>query len=489
MPLRTAQQYIDSLRDGRAVYYRGRRVPDVTVHPALRLAVEHAATDYRLAEYPAQRELAVARDPETGGEFSRYYAFPRSGEDLLARSRLIETATRLGATLVVLIKEIGTDALFALHLVARELADGAVGAPHPEYLERVRAFYRHCRDRDLALAVAQTDVKGDRSLGPAEQEHPDYYVRVVERRPGGIVVRGAKAHTSVAANANELLVLPTRAMREADRDYAVAFALPIATPGLRLVVSPYGDGEKREFEHPISARRKMPETLTLFDDVFVPAERVFLDGEWAAAGLLAHRFVQFHRFTAVSYKLALVDALVGTAALLADVNGLERAGHVREKLTWLIAYAETLRALTAQAAAQCDAGNGLGIAVPDPLLTNIAKLHFAGGYHAAVARVQEIAGGLLATAPGAEDWEDPELGPVLRRYLGGRTGVGAEERMRAMHLAQDLTASEYGGYQEVLAIHAEGSIEAEKLAILRGYDLAAAKAYARELAGLGGPPG
>jgi aromatic ring hydroxylase len=228
----------------------------------------------------------------------------------------------------------------------------------------------------------------------------------------------------------------------------------------------------------------MIETLTVFDDVHVPAERVFLDGDWRAAGLLAHTFVQFHRFTAVSYKLALVDALVGAAALLAELNGLEKVTHVRDKLTWLIAYAETLRALVAQAAVQCSTDNSLGLAMPNTLLTNIAKLHFAGQYHQAVARVQEIAGGLIATAPAAEDWQREELAPLLRRYLSGRRGTSAEERVRAMHLVQDLTASDYGGYQETLAIHAEGSIEAEKLAIFRGYDLAAARDYARLLAGI-----
>src|SRR5205823_2786671 len=158
---------------------------------------------------------------------------------LLARSRLIETATRLGGTLVVLIKEIGTDALFGLTLVAHEM-DRRLGT---RYGARVARFLEHCADEDLALAVAQTDVKGDRSLGPAEQAargHPDAYLRIVERRSDGIVVRGAKAHTSVATNANEVIVLPTRAMGEADVDYAVAFAIPVDTPGLKLVASPHG---------------------------------------------------------------------------------------------------------------------------------------------------------------------------------------------------------------------------------------------------------
>lgn len=480
MALRSAEEYVRSLQDGRAVYYRGERVADVTRHPVFRTAIDHASVDYRMAEMPDYRELAVVRDA-AGRETSRYYALPRDSADLHARSRLIDAATRLGGTLVVLIKEIGTDALFGLHLVAQEVDS----RQQSRYLDRVRAFYERCRDGDLAIAVAQTDVKGDRSLGPSDQEHPDYYVRVVGRDSRGIVVRGAKVHTSVSVNANELIVLPTRALREADKDYAVAFAVPLNAPGLTMVASPYGDSEKRPWEHPISARHKMVETLTIFDDVHVPDERVFLDGEWQAAGLLASTFVQFHRFTAVSYKLALVDAFVGVAALLAELNGIEKVTHVREKLTWLIAYAETLRALVAQAAANCDTSNPLGIAIPNTLLTNVAKLHFAGSYHEAVAKVQEIAGGLLVTAPAAEDWENPDLGPKLRRYLGGRAGVPADLRARVMHLAQDLTASEYGGYQEVLAIHAEGSIEAEKLTIFRHYDVAAAKEYARHLAAPG----
>ena len=478
MPLRTPQQYLESLRDGRRVFYRGQRVEDVTRHPVIGVAARHAAIDYEMAEGEAFRDLAVVDGR------SRYYAVPRNADDLLARSKLIEEATRLGGTLVVLIKEIGTDALFGLTLVCAEV-DKRLGTG---YLERVRAFHERCATADLALAVAQTDVKGDRGLSPSEQAakcHPDAYLRVVERRPDGIVVRGCKAHTSVSTNANEIIVLPTRAMAEADADYAVAFAVPADAPGLTMIASPHGGtvAEKNAFEHPISAQHKMMETLTVFDDVFVPNERVFLAGEWQAAGPLALTFVEFHRFTAVSYKLPLVDALVGTALLLAEYNGIERAGHVRDKLAWLIAYAEGLRALTETAARRCRV-QGPGVAVPDPMTVNTAKLHFASNYHQAVARVQDIAGGLLVTYPAEEDLRSAELGPLVRRYLGGKLGVDVEARLRAINLAADLTASDFGAYQEVLAVHAEGSIEAEKLTILRNYDAPAARAYARRLAGI-----
>lgn len=477
MPLRTPAQYRASLRDGRRVFFRGQQVADVTEHPVIKTAIEHAAIDYAMSESAEYRDLALVE--QEGGVCSRYYALPETAEDLLQRSRLIEEATRLGGTLVTLIKEIGSDALFGLRMVCHEVDRRA----STEYSERVRDFHTRCRDQDLALAVAQTDVKGDRSLGPAEQEHPDYYVRIVDKRPDGIVVRGAKVHTSVSVNANEIIVLPTRNLTEADADYAVAFAVPANAPGLTMLVSPYGDGKKESFERPISSRHKMMETLTIFEDVLVPWERVFLCGEWQAAGPLARAFVEYHRFTAISYKLPLVDALVGSAYLMAELNGIAQASHVREKITWLVCYAETLRQLTHMAAYGCKAVEP-GQVVPDPMIVNITKLHFASNYHQAVAYVQDIAGGLLVTGPGAEDWENPELRPYLERYFGGKKGVSAETRLRAMNMVSDLTASDFGGYQEVLAIHAEGSIEAEKLTIFRSYDAESAVAYARELAGL-----
>lgn len=468
--LRTPDQYIASLRDERRVYYRGEQVADVTAHPVLGKAVDHAALDYRMSHDPRFRELAVT---ESG--HSRYFKLPVSVDDLLKRSALIEAATREGRTLVVLIKEIGTDALFALTQLSARLGEPAA--------TRVRTYFEQCRDQDLAMAVAQTDVKGDRALSPSQQPNPDAYLRVVERRSEGIVVRGAKVHTSVSVNANELIVLPTRAMRQEDEDYAVAFAIPIDTPGLTLIASPYLSVRgKSALEFPLSAERKMVETMTLFDDVFVPWDRVFLCGEWQLAGDLATGFVEFHRFTAISYKLPLVDALVGAALLAAKANGLERASHVRDKLSWLISYAETLRALTHHAAER--ASLVAGLAVPDTLLVNIAKLQFAQGLHTAFQHVQDIAGGLLVTYPAPEDLDHPAYGAAVRKYLSGAEGFDGTERLRVFNLISDLTTGEFGGYQAVLAVHAEGSIEAEKLTILKQYPRELALRYARWLAGL-----
>ncbi|MCY3887918.1 MAG: gamma-aminobutyrate dehydratase [Chloroflexi bacterium] len=458
MPLKTRQEYVASLRDGREVWFRGARVDDVTTHPVMRIATDHAAIDYRMAEDPAYRDLAVIH--EDGREFSRFYKIPRDADDLLKRSQLIEAGTTEGDTLVILIKEIGTDAIFALFAVT-SLMDGP-------YAERVRAFYEYCRDNDLAVAVAQTDVKGDRRKRPSEQADPDLYLRVIDRRDDGVVVRGAKVHTSASTQAHEIVVLPTRAMGAGEEDWSIAFALPVNTPGLRLIASPYGDGDHRPGERPVASRHKMMETITIFDDVFIPNDRIFLNGEREAAGQLALTFVEYHRFTAVSYKLPLLDALNGAAALIADANGIVGAGHVRDKFVALISYAETVRGLTQLAAQRCISKPNHQVA-PDPMTVNLAKSHFAHGYHEAVQHVQELAGGLLVTGPGDEDWASEELRPFLSKYLAGRKGIGGEQRIRMMNFIRDLTSSDYGAYQEVLAIHAEGSLEAEKLQIFRAY--------------------
>jgi aromatic ring hydroxylase len=232
----------------------------------------------------------------------------------------------------------------------------------------------------------------------------------------------------------------------------------------------------------VSSRHKIADTLTVFDDVFVPSERVFLCGETPYAGALALGFVEYHRFTAISYKLPLLDLMIGCAMLAAEANGIEKAAHVREKLSRLIAYRETVRALTVAAAHECTTKAGL--AVPNTTVTNIAKQYFAENYHAMVQRVQDIAGGLLVTMPSEADWKNPETKHYVEQYLGGKRGFGSINRLKLFNLIRDYFASDFGGYHELLAIHAEGSLEAQKITILRGFDAAGAKAFAADCANL-----
>jgi len=471
MALRTAAEYLAGLNDAREIYYRGERVRNVVGHPELGIAARHAAIDFEMAHNPIYRDLAVHR--AGSDEYSAYYRVPRNVQDLLSRSKLIEAGTAEGATLVLLIKEIGTDALFALKRVLGRTGEA-------ESIQRIENFYTHCRDHDLAMAVAQTDVKGDRGKRPSEQSDPDMYVRVVEKRADGIIVCGAKIHTSCTPYVDEVIVLPSRSMGPGDEAWSLAFAVPVATPGLRLYASDYLHGADDPFTRPISTKHKMVETLTVFDHVFVPWDRVFYVDRPGLAGATALTFVEFHRFTAVSYKLPLLDAIVGAGIAIAKANGIDRAGHVRDKLTWLGGYAETVRGLTELAALRCKVENG--VAYPDVFTTNMAKWTFAREFHQAIETLQDLAGGLLVTGPGGMDWNSPEIRPVLEKYLPG--AWAADRRMAVMNLISDLTTRLYGGYQAVLAVHAEGSIEAEKMAMFRAYDPTRSVNFAMRLAGL-----
>jgi aromatic ring hydroxylase len=466
--MRTAEQYLASINDGRTIWYRGQQVADQMQVEELRVAAEHGAADFAFAR--EQPELFAAKDPDTGQDYSAFFRVPRSADDIHHRSRMIEVGTAEGATIVPLIKEIGTDGIFAMLRVLEG-----------EGREKAEAFWQRCRDEDLALALAQTDVKGDRSKPPHQQADPDLYLHVVDEDADGITVRGAKVHTTNTCHANELLVFPTRAMGADDADYAVAFAISVDTPGLTLYASSFNGREGNDFEFPISATHKDVETLTVFNDVKVPWERVFLYKEPEKAGPLALTFVEYHRFTAVSYKLPLVDLMVGAAAQIAEMNGTIRAGHIKDKLTHLIAYAETVRGLTEMAANRTRIG-AHDIAYPDPMTTNLAKFTFATGYHEHVEMLQDVAGGLLVTGPSGDDWDSPDVRPVLEKYF--QAASPAEPRLRMMHLISDLTARDLGGWHAVLAVHAEGSVEAEKMQILRSYDARGATAYARKLAGL-----
>jgi 4-hydroxybutyryl-CoA dehydratase/vinylacetyl-CoA-Delta-isomerase len=465
MALRTVDEYRSGLADGRSVFYRGQRIKDVVGEPELKLAVDHSALCYQIAE--SHPELAVAE--ANGEQISAFYKLPRSRDDLIQRGALIEEVSRQGGGTIVL-KEVGSDAMFAL-----------IRATTGQGLENAHAFFeRVCRD-DLAVAVAQTDVKGDRSLPPTGQADPDLYLHIVAEDADTITVRGAKSHTSFSANADELIVLPTRAMGAGDAEYAVSFAIPIDTAGLNLYVSPYSAGKRNDFDFPLSSRHKLLESLTVFDDVRVPKDRVFLNRQPELAGPLALAFVDYHRFTAINYKLPLLDILVGAAILVAEANGISKAAHVRAKVTELITYAETVRGLAELAALRSRPADQ-GVQQPDPLAVNMAKYHFAHGYRNATSTLIDLSGGILVTGPGFEDWSNPEIRAVLEKYYAA--AVPAERRLRILNFIADLTARDYGGYQGVLATHAEGSLEAEKMQIARSFDPARAVDYVSALAKL-----
>lgn len=474
MAIRTPQEYRESLKDGRVVYFEGKRVKDVTKHPVLKVCVDHCAMDYVLTQDPHYQNLFAEKNDE--GELVSFFYIPsKSSKDLLRRREIIQVLTRtcFGLSLPQLA---GSDGLNALAVVSASM-DKKLDT---KYSERVEAYRKHLQRNHSATALAMTDVKGDRGLRPSRQEpHKDYFVRIVEERSDGIVVRGAKTHISASPCANEMIVLPCRNMREDDKDYAVAFAIPIDTKGVKYISSGREAVEEGNFfDYPLTASGYLNDALVVFEDVFVPIERVFMKGEWQFSGDMAYMFANFHRISGDSYKYAELEVLVGAAALMAEYNGLEKAYHVQDKLSWLVMYAEGTEALGKMACQECITEPDSHLVYPNPMYSNIGKLFFADNFHQAIKLLQDITGGIVATIPSSKDFFNPETRSLMEKYLGGKVGIPTEHRLRAINLVKDLSSVYLGG----LTLHAEGSLSAQRLSIYAIADFEKYKAAAKRAA-------
>ncbi|MFH1350593.1 MAG: 4-hydroxyphenylacetate 3-hydroxylase N-terminal domain-containing protein [Pseudomonadota bacterium] len=454
MGLISAEQYRESLNDGREVYYKGEKVENVATHPDLSVCVNTMAIDYEMAEDPKYGDLAVVEDPETGEAMSRYYYKPQNAEDLLKAHELIVKATELGSGYIPLAHDIGADALNAINIMANMTGN-------QDYIDRIENYRKELQQKDLATCAGVTCVKGDRMLRPSDpaQVHPDFYVRVVDKNNKGIVVRGAKMHITGAAYCHDIFAIPCRAMTEADKDYAIAFAIPANTKGIKQICRPF-TAHISPLEFPNTRPvRVHTDSVIIFEDVLVPWERVFLCGEWKYAAPLIYNFALMHRRTGCAYRIPLSEQLVGAAVAIAEYNGVSDAPHVKEKLTDLVIYLETLKSLSKTACYDFVMRGGL--AVPNPIATNMAKYHFAHNYHDVVKNIQDLAGGLLVTAPTYKDYQRPELHDYIDKYLIANKNVSAENRLRMVDLIRRITRAEL----ETICLHGEGSPMAERMTI------------------------
>lgn len=475
MAIKTPEQYIESLKDDRVVYCNGERVRDVTQHPTLKICRDWMAMDYVLNQDPRYQALLTEKDE--GGELVSFALMPqRSREDLIRLREVVKLWARACFGKPSGAKFVAKDGLNALTVVTQRI-DKKHGTNYSERLEMYRKFLQK---NDMAFAMGMTDVKGDRSLRPSQQKaHQDYYVRIVEERKDGIVVRGAKTHISQAPLCNEILITPCRAMREDDKDYAVSFGIPVNAEGLMLISSQHEvSAPDNFFDHPISSSIYLNDATVIFEDVFVPNERIFLKGEWEFAGDIAHMFANFHRLSAETYKAAELEIVAGAAALMADYNGVAKAEHIRDKLTWLVMFAEAVEVMGRAACEYCVSEPDSDLVYPNPMYANICKFHFADNWHQATKYVQDIGGGIVATCPSSKDYFNPETHDLLDKYLGGRDGIPTEHRLRLVNLIKELTTS----YEDVLTIHAEGSLAAQKLSIYVLADFERYKAAAKRAA-------
>jgi 4-hydroxyphenylacetate 3-monooxygenase/4-hydroxybutyryl-CoA dehydratase/vinylacetyl-CoA-Delta-isomerase len=384
----------------------------------------------------------------------------------------------------------GIDAVNALNAVSYEADKANQG--QTEYYQNFLKWLDYFQKNDLVGCCAQTDVKGERLKRPAEQTDPDAYLHVVEKKSDGIVVRGCKVHISMGAMADEILVLPTRAMSPEEGDYAVAFAIPGDHEGVKQVIHPHNMRKRKHFKRGFSWG--LSDSYVIFDDVFVPWDRVFLCGEAQHGGICALLFALFHRHSYSGCKPAVGDIFLGLAALAAEVNGIEKAGHVREKLAEIIKITELgfAAGYTASDLGKPEfyiPGRGMapfgpGSYIPNPVYCNVGRCLTGESVFHEQEMLCDIAGGIPATFPYEGELVSDEIKPFLDKYLKRNPDIPVEEQIRFWLFFSDYTCSDIAGIFNYAGYHGGGSPVMEQIAITAQYDLKLRKKIVRNLAGM-----
>jgi 4-hydroxybutyryl-CoA dehydratase/vinylacetyl-CoA-Delta-isomerase len=478
--MKTKAEYIESMRKMHfELYMFGERVTNLVDDPIIKPTMNCVAATYELAEKPELEKVMTATSHLTGEKINRFCHIHQSIEDLVTKSKM---GRLLGAyTGSCFQRCAGMDTLNALSIVTYDI-DQKYGT---EYNKRFLKFLRHVQENDLVCDGAMTDPKGDRGLRPAEQADPDQYLHVVKEAQDGIVVRGCKIHQTGAVNSHEIVAMPTRAMREEDKDYAVSFALPADTKGIIYI---YGrqSCDTRKIDSPNmdvgNIRYGGQECMVVFEDVFVPWERVFMYKEWDFASDLVEKFASYHR-QSYACKSGIGDVLIGAAQLIAEYQGTSKASHIRDKIIDMIHLNETLICCSL-ACAHEGHKEPCGTYFVNTLFANVSKLNVTKFPYEMARLAQEIAGGVVVTMPSEKDLNHPKVGEYVAKYLKGSEGIPIENRIRIIRLIESLTVGLGAVCYLTESMHGAGSPMAQKIMIGRRADIDRMKNAAKRLCGI-----
>lgn len=480
MALKTREEYIESLRKlDLKVYMFGERVENPVDHPVIRPSLNSLAMTYELAQHDEYKDLMTATSNLTGETVNRFCHLHQGTHDLVKK---VKMQRLLGQKTAACFQRcVGMDAFNAVFSTTFEI-DEKYGT---DYHERFKRYMKFVQENDLTVDGAMTDPKGDRGLAPSKQADPDLFLRITEVREDGIVVRGAKAHQTGAVNSHEHLIMPTMAMREDDKDYAVCFSIPSDAEGILMI---YGrqscDARKLEEGADIDLGNSQfggHEALVIFDDVFIPNERVYMCKEFDFSGMLVERFAGYHRQSYGGCKVGVGDVLIGATALAAEYNGVERASHIKDKLIEMTHLNETLYSSGIACSAEGYATKAGNFQI-DLLLANVCKQNVTRFPYEIARLAEDIAGGVMVTMPAEKDFKDPVLGKYVEKYLVAKDGIATENRMRVLRLIENITLGTAAVGYRTESMHGAGSPQAQRVMIARQGNIQGKKELAKSIA-------
>ena len=472
--LMTASDYRDSLRSySPRVFINGNRVESVADEPLLAPGINGVGVTYDFAHLREHKDLMTAEQSTSGRTVNRMLHINTSPDDLLKKLEAVRLVCKVSGCAQ---RYLSHDALNGIYQ-ATYRTDANHGT---DYSQRFLAYLHDVQDRDLTLGIAMTDAKGDRSKRPGQQANPDVYVHIKERRPDGIVISGTKAIVTGAPYMHEFLVMPCRTHTKEDADFAVCCAVPCDAPGVTIVARPAG--RPGEAAAKFSAKYGQSTGVVIFEDVFVPHERVFLAGEYEEGGFMTTSYANHHRHSCIGARAGFGDLLIGAGALMIDANGLDadRHGHIREAMVDLITITEGFYACGVAASVYFEQVP-VGSVMPDAVFSNIGKLLLATKIYDMHKVAHYVSGGLIVALPGPDEDHNPETKASLSAVLGGRADIPMERRMEVSRMIEDLTVSNQGGWYSVISLHGGGSPEAMKREIWRNYPVAERKELVNDL--------
>ncbi len=478
--MKTGKEYEDSLRKLKLnVYLFGKKVENVVDDPMIRPSMNAVKLTYELAHQPEYEDLMVAVSHISGKKINRFTHIHQSTQDLVKKTKM---GRLLGSQTACCFQRcVGMDALNALSITTFNI-DKKYGT---EYNKRFLKYLEYVQEEDLTCDGAMTDPKGDRSLAPNKQPDPDAYLHIVEERADGIIVRGAKAHQTGAVNSHEIIVMPTSAMREDDKDYAISFALPADSEGITYI---YGrqSCDTRKLEKGNIDRGNIyyggHEALVVFDNVFVPWDRIFMLREYEFSGELVENFASYHR-QSYACKVGVGDVLIGATQVAAEYNGAEKASHVKDKMIEMNHLNETLFC-GSLACAQEGSKQSSGTYLVNTLLANVCKQNVTRFPYEIARLAQDIAGGLMVTCPSEDDLRSPEIGKWIKKYYMTKPDVSTESRMRILRLIENITMGTAAVGYLTESMHGAGSPQAQRIMIARLVNMDAKKKVAKHLCGI-----
>ncbi len=476
----TSDQYLESLRKmDLKIYMFGKRVENWVDNPIIRPSINSVAMTYKLAQMPEYEELMTATSNLTGKKINRFCHLHQNAQDLVNKVKMQRLMGQ--KTAACFQRCVGMDAFNAIFSTTYEM-DKKHGT---EYHKRFVEYLKMVQENDWTVDGAMTDPKGDRGLSPSQQKDPDMFVHIVEKRKDGIVVRGAKAHQTGAVNSHEHLIMPTIAMKEEDKAYAVSFAIPSDAEGVLMI---YGrqscDTRKMEEFHTLDVGNSMfggHEALVIFDNVFIPWERVFMCEEYDFSGMMVERFAGYHRQSYGGCKVGVGDVLIGAAALAADYNGAAKASHIKDKLIEMIHLNETLYACGIACSSEGQKTQAGNYQI-DLLLANVCKQNVTRFPYEIARLAEDIAGGIMVTMPSEADFRSKEVGHYVEKYLRGVDSVPTADRMRVLRLIENMTLGTAAVGYRTESLHGAGSPQAQRIMIARQGNLEAKKELAKNIA-------